>query len=92
MRRQIEALATDDFPDRIFDSSIRMIESSLRTRGDDLARLSAADLAGISSGRRLRQEETLLLLRSVTRARVVALARRLKERACFVQLPGEETE
>ena len=92
MRRQVAALAADDFPDRIFDSTIRMIESSLRTRGDDLARLSTADLGGISSGRRLRQEETLQLLRAVTRSRVVALARRLKERACFIQLPGEETE
>jgi predicted Zn-dependent peptidase len=89
MRRQMEALAADDFPDRIFESSVRMVESALRSRGDDLGALAAADQAGIASGRRLRTDESLLLLRSVTRSRVVALARRLKERACFVQLPEE---
>jgi len=89
MRRQVAALAADDFPDRVFESSVRMVESALRSRGDDLAALAAVDQGGIAAGRRLRADEGLLLLRSATRARVVALARRLTERTCFVQLPGE---
>ena len=90
MRRQVAALAADDFPDRVFESSVRMVESALRSRGDDLGALAAADQGGLAAGRRLRTDEGLLMLRAVTRARVVALAGRLAERTCFVQLPGED--
>ena len=91
MRRQVEAIAEGTFPDRIFDSALRMTESSVRTRRDDLASLAAMDMSGLTVGRRLRIEENLLILRCVTRERVVAMARRLKERVRFLQIPeGEE--
>ena len=92
MRRQVAALADDDFPERVFESSLRTVEHALRSRGDDLAALAGADQGGLASGRRLRTEESLRLLRAVTRARVVALAGRLVERARYVLLPAPPEE
>lgn len=84
MVAQVERIRDGQYDARVFESAHTMIEHSIRSRNDDLARMLQQISLARSIGRDLSLEDSLSLLASVTPEQVASMAGRMQLRGSFV--------